>query len=726
MQKSSTVDEQSKLFRGAAYLTEGATQFLLGHPLFGSSFAATGTLLEPELRVGVEQPFWESGNWSLAGDAFLWQLNPNPQRIIFLGRLPIIFAALLLGGLVMRWGRELDGRRVGLVAMGLLLLDPNVVAHGRLVTGDLLLTAFFVVTVYGFWLAGRSEKRWGDGATGDGAIGGGLVLAGVGLGLASGTKFNAVLLLPILAGLALVWALKRRSWRPFLYAAFVVFVGGLVIVAFYRFALRPLPGGAFWNDFFWVLEYFSDEHGAYLFGRVSPTGWWYYFPVAFLLKTPLPTLFLLGWAVVIAIRQRRETDKMTLWFLLLPVTIYLVAAMTSSLNIGYRHLLPMLPFLFLFTAVQVQSGKVAKWQGGRVPPRRYLPVAFLAWLLLISVTTFPHFIPYFNELAGGSDNGWRLLSDSNVDWGQDLPALAQWQRESGTPHLLLSYFGTAYPSAYGIAYSHIPTWGPTPEQGDPTRQAYNPTNPAPGVYAISVNHLHGVVLGDDREFYATFREREPIAKVGNSIFIYEVLPNGERVNVVYAGLRPSILHPDLQFESNDVQIRWLDGSGGVLWPSDGGWLLTNSMPEDRYLKEVWPETAVTIVDGQALYQLPPPPTLTWFSTPTTFMDTITFLGVDVRAKENGAVTLLTAWRSERPFKTPHQIFVHALDADGTMLGQWDGVSSDVMSWNAGDQFVQLHTFGVGDQEAVSQLLIGVYDPQSGVRLGEILIDNVLD
>ena len=194
VRKSPTVDEQSHLFRGVAYLKTGATHFRLGHPILGGVLAAFPVLTEPALHLPVDDPSWTAGDWSVAGDAFLWQMNQNPQRIIFLGRLPSLFLTLLLGSLVCRWGSQLAHGPVGLLAMILLLLDPNLMAHGRLITSDLAVTAFFTLAVYGFW-------RWSRNGTS-----GTLILAGAGSGLAAATKYNAVLLAPVLGLLGAVLA----------------------------------------------------------------------------------------------------------------------------------------------------------------------------------------------------------------------------------------------------------------------------------------------------------------------------------------------------------------------------------------------------------------------------------------------------------------------------------------------------------------------------------------
>jgi hypothetical protein len=372
--KSPTVDEQSHLFRGAAYLKTGATHFLLGHPLLGGTLAALPLLTESDLRLPVDSPAWNEGNWSTAGDAFMWQVNGNPQRLIFLGRLPVVWLTLLLGALVIRWGRQLAGVRAGVLAGAFLLLDPNILAHGRLTTSDMPLVFFFALTVYGYW-------RWATGS-GQGAGRGlaplwPLLLSGLALGLAGATKYNAALLAPILGVLAGWRAWSRRDWRPLIVLGIISLLAWVVIWLLYRFDLRPLPGGAYWDDLRWVIQYFKQDHGAYLAGRYSPEGWWYYFPVAFMVKTPLPTLLLLAWAAVAVVCGRRSGryDRVALPYLLLPPAVYFAFSLTSSLNIGYRHLLPMLPFLILFGAVAAvgSTGRIAGPTWPTRPPAGLAP-----------------------------------------------------------------------------------------------------------------------------------------------------------------------------------------------------------------------------------------------------------------------------------------------------------------------------------------------------------------
>ncbi|VAW42871.1 hypothetical protein MNBD_CHLOROFLEXI01-998, partial [hydrothermal vent metagenome] len=634
LRKSATVDEQSHLFRGVAYLQEGATHFLLGHPLFVSSLAALPVLTEPNLTLPLDNPAWDSGNWSVAGDAFLWRINESPQRLLFLGRLPIMWLTLLLLALVYRWGRELGGHGVAAMALFLLAFDPNVLANGRFISGDIPLTLFFTLTIYGYWRWAMRGSGWK-----------GLLLAGLGLGFASVSKFNAGLLLPILGLLGIYLAWRQRTWRPLLVLPLVGAVGSFVIWSVYGFALRPLPGGAFWDDLFWVVQYFGRPHGSYLAGSYSATGWWYYFPFAFVIKSPLPTLLLLIAAFIISSLRKFGRVRQDILFLLLPAIVYFAISLTASLNIGYRHLLPILPFLWLFTAVSLKN-LPTKWH----VPAKWAAGATACWLLLQAVFIWPNYIPFFNLLAGGQEKEWRLLSDSNIDWGQDLPALAAWQKESGR-RINLSYFGTSHPSDYSIEFEPMPMWSPAPEQARPGRQLYDPTNPAPGIYALSVNSIHGVVLGEQRDAFAWFREQEPLLRLGKSILLFEVPSDGEPVDLVLAGLEPADLTPDVRnlLASNDLRVRWINGRSAMLWPKNGGWLVIAD--EQEVGDEIRPflETADLLIqtEGQTAYRLSQPPVPTEPEL-TSFGEVLTLLQFNIVTTEStdgNKITILTTWQA---------------------------------------------------------------------------------
>jgi hypothetical protein len=201
-------------------------------------------------------------------------------------------------------------------------------------------------------------------------------------------------------------------------------------------------------------------------------------------------------------------------FILVPPLAFFLASTTTRLNLGYRHLLPMLPFL------AVHIGRLTRLPLHR-PHRlsKLVPLALAGWLAVGTLSIYPHFLAYFNPVGGGPDRGWRILVDSNIDWGQDLKGLRKWMEREGIERVRLSWFGSARPEAYGVRYDLLPgvPYGFSAWQDPP----FNPREPEPGVYAISVSNLVGVAL-PDHDLYAWFRAREPDAKIGYSVFVYRV------------------------------------------------------------------------------------------------------------------------------------------------------------------------------------------------------------
>lgn len=266
----------------------------------------------------------------------------------------------------------------------------------------------------------------------------------------------------------------------------------------------------------------------FLAGEFSVIGWWYFFPLAMLFKTPLSTLLamltaIIGWALMRLVFRRRATPAgLDLWPILcvgLPLAIYLLSALTTNLNIGHRHVLPVYPLIFV--AIAVGLTRLMQWR----PAFGGVGLLSLAvGLALEAGITYPNFITFFNAPSGGYLGGIRLLSDSSLDWGQDLPLLSKWQNEPDRPELdrlnrnmplFLCYFGLADPAYYNITCQHLPgSW--------PFAQAVLPPQTQQAVIAISATNLQGTYLsGELRQFYRQFLNVQPKAVLGGTIYLYD-------------------------------------------------------------------------------------------------------------------------------------------------------------------------------------------------------------
>jgi hypothetical protein len=505
------MDEQNHIARGAAYLGTGDPRLSVEHPPLVNVLSALPAHLLLDLQLPLDTIWWEAGEWYHFADSFLWDANQHPDQIVFLARLPIIGIGLSLTALVFRWADSRFGSWGGLLAAFFCALDPNVLAHERLSTTDVGGAFFVFLAAYVFWRKSRQPSLTD------------VLTIGLALGLAFTAKLSALIFGPILALTSLLDDMLSGSvrFRHLLRRAGiltgVVALAILIVWAGYGFqtgslenVASPVPASPFVQGVQAVLDLASGGRPAYLLGEISTQGWWYYFPVAFVVKTPLATLAALLLAMA-AVMYRPSRDDL---FILVPPLVFFLASTTTRLNLGYRHLLSMQPFL------AVHIGRLAR------PPlypsdrhSKYVSLALAGWLAVSTVTIYPHFLAYFNRIGGGPDHGWHVLVDSNIDWGQDMKGLRKWMEREGVERVRLSWFGSARPEAYGIRHDLLPgvPYGFSAWQDPP----FNPREPEPGLYAISVSNLVGVAL-PDHDLYAWFRAREPDAKIGYSLFVYRV------------------------------------------------------------------------------------------------------------------------------------------------------------------------------------------------------------
>lgn len=526
LQQSATFDEVYHISAGYALWRSEKMPWLREEhtPLLRQLVALPLLLLHPQLPQ-------DATNRGDLAHRFFFDNVVAPDTMLFWARLPVVALTMLLVLGVQSWAQELWGLRAGLLAGLVAALDPNLIAHGQLATSDVGVTCFFFLALYAFWRLLRRPSR------------GHLVVTGLAVGLALASKFSAVLIVPVLALSGFLYLVNRGAERTrhdgrrllgwllviglLALAVLVVDYGGEfrpvwdmalemqaseqgsvtppnsgALVDFVLTRL-PIPLPSYWYGLWLVQRDVQGGRPVFLWGQHS-SGWWYYFPVVLLIKTPLATLILVGVALTLLLRSGLR-NRYGLLFLILPVAVWLGIAMTSRLNLGYRHILPIWPFLF------VAVGSLAA-----VPPIGWRQVALLAlvgWLAVSAITIFPHHLAYFNELVGGPGEGYRYLVDSNLDWGQDLKGLARYQREHALGKIYLAYFGTADPDYYGIEYECMPSYGLLACDDAPI--------PRSGILAVSATCLQGGCTGDPQA-YRWLLDETPVAKIGYSIFVYEL------------------------------------------------------------------------------------------------------------------------------------------------------------------------------------------------------------
>ncbi|MGD0651949.1 MAG: glycosyltransferase family 39 protein [Verrucomicrobiia bacterium] len=553
-QTSATWDEPQHVTAGYMSLALNDYRTDPEHPPFLRMWAALPLLAMPTITATsgvidqIAPPDWVGLGQFGFSHHFMYVAN-NADRMLYAARFMIVLLGILLGVLIFSWVREWLGLSPAIIALAFYSVEPNILAHSSLVTTDFGTTCFLFGTLYSLW---RTTRTLTSGNLA------GLVFF---LALSVVSKFSALVLGPIILALLAIHVLRKTSWvcrigksgeigsrmgKARVAAALVVLLAlaswGMIWAVYgfryapsasatWQFHLENMPivqqrtptlaRATHWIDLHRLLPNAYTEgfllsqakaqlRGAFLAGRYSSEGWRYYFPVAFLIKTPVSLIFLLLGGLVVCAR-RWKTFPQDEAFLLVPIVCYLVPAITARLNIGLRHILPIYPLVLLLAALAAAELLKSKERGARA----VFIIACLFWLFEFA-RIYPHYLAFFNQLVGGPRNGYEYLADSNLDWGQDLKPLKRWMDNNNVQHINLAYFGTADPAYYGIQCTYLP--------GSPFFAGNLVRRPQlPGYVAVSATILDGVYLNDlEKAFYKPLLDREPNAVIGYSIRVYWV------------------------------------------------------------------------------------------------------------------------------------------------------------------------------------------------------------
>lgn len=271
-----------------------------------------------------------------------------------------------------------------------------------------------------------------------------------------------------------------------------------------------------------VIQRSAGGNTVYFLGEVSSSGSPFYFPAVYFMKEPLPILTLTLLALLYALYRGRRMIrnlkfKWAQFSMLFFIIIYGLYSITSSLNIGVRHLLPIMPFIYILTAMGLKSLLEETSLGTKKLGIGFV-VVLTAWFLISVGRAYPYYLSYFNEVIG-TDNGWRYVTDSNYDWGQDLKRLQAFVDEEGIPKIAVDYFGGGNPNYY-LGDKAI-LWQSA--RGSPRESGIE-------WLAVSINTLQGAKgephpeqLRNPRDEYRWLTNYEvPYARAGKSIFIYKL------------------------------------------------------------------------------------------------------------------------------------------------------------------------------------------------------------
>jgi hypothetical protein len=529
--ETQTWDEGIHIWSGYAYLTQGDYSWNTEHPPLVKLVSAL-----PLLRLGLASPPSPAkpgtGDQVEYGRQFLYKNRRDADTILIAARSVNILLTLLFLTAVAWWTRRRWGSAAGLCAAALCAFDPNLIAHGRYVTTDYPLTAFFffACVLWVEYLESGGRAR--------------LLAASAAIAIAMVVKFSAVLLVPSLVLLCVVCWIRRPAEFPvrrLLIAGVTVFAVLTVTVAivywpetvrcfrgnvarlekvvnqdnFIGLTLAwlggklNLPAHDYLLGLARVAEHNTGGHPSYLLGMRSNTGFWYYFPVAFAVKSTLA-----AWAALLLVaalgawavfrRGLRAITPMALG-LAVPPLLFFAFSMTSAINLGMRHILPIYPFLYVGMAVL--ATRHLQSRTGQVMAAAVLAIAVVQIGECASI--YPDYLAFFNAAGGGPGHGPEYLVDSNIDWGQDVKKLVHWLDQHGTRRVRVHYFGNAIMPYYGIQ-----------EVGFPDPLDKDGWDRVDDIVAVNVTALMAPYV--PLNALAPVRLREPDAKVGWSMYVYDL------------------------------------------------------------------------------------------------------------------------------------------------------------------------------------------------------------
>ncbi|MDO8470516.1 MAG: glycosyltransferase family 39 protein [bacterium] len=567
-QDSLTFDELAHIGAGYSYLTHQDYRLNPEHPPLWKDAAAV-PLLFLNLKFPDQSDWWTQQDSAPAwwvqfnfGKELLYGSGNNPSQIIFWSRVPMILILLCLAWFLFRWGKELGGAWVGLGTLFLIAFSPTFLAQGRLVTNDVAAALGAAVSMY-YWLQFLRDPKKEN-----------VVKAGLAFGFAMLMKFTLLLLAPTFVIMTFLYAfLNPGSSRVRTLTKYIVLslgaalIGLLLIASVYQFHVWNYPAERQLRDTAADLtpnkitpikdlvlsmaenpvlrslaQYargivMAGQRAAfgntvYFKGEISASGFSSYFPTLYSLKEPLAYhvinfILPLGFAFLLlkeflkkrskgsffqsAISWMKENFTVISFFVF--INIFWASALLGNLNIGIRHLLPIYPFSFLLLA---WGAKELYIRLGEITKRTFVVTLVIlgVWYGASSLSAFPHYLSYYNELAGGIDQGYKIAVDSNYDWGQDFYKLRDFVRENNIDRISLDYFGGENPEYW---------LGSAVQKLDPFQ------TPHPmGWIAVSLNQFMGGVAmpvsGYDQPsgYYQWLAQQTPVARAGKSILIFHI------------------------------------------------------------------------------------------------------------------------------------------------------------------------------------------------------------
>ncbi len=508
---SPTYDEPVHLTAGLVAWKTGETRFNgYDHPPFGEMWAAIPLIFLNPI-IPKNDPRWTAQRWRSIdqyrfADLFFYHNRVPADAMLAAARKMQLLLSVLLGFFLVWVAFRMGGLIPALVTLVLWGFSPTFLTHGTIVSTDLAFACFFFS--FFVFLSGLT-RGWGT-----------VVGSGISLGLCVASKYLAVAVFPCLAAV-LFWdvVVQKKTFRKinYLYAVVVCLVAFLTVKSVFQWGSMDV----FWDGLKNVFTRSQAGRSSFFAGRHGVNGWFLYFPFTFLVKTPIPLLT--GCVVGIVLMMRKKISvPAALW---IPPLVYFLLACISKVQIGHRHILAIYPFVIVLAGLGF--GAIT----GRL---KWLVPCFLLWNAAGTILVRPHFIAYFNEFVGGPKNGYRYLTDSNVDWGQGLKLLRrELSDEDVSRGIYLSYFGVADPHAEGITYLDVGSDVIAGHRDDTGNPSVKPTT-----LAISITNLQGTYF-EDKDAFRWLSEFKPIRVVGESIFVYDFSNQPGALEALESMRRPS-------------------------------------------------------------------------------------------------------------------------------------------------------------------------------------------
>ena len=563
---SATMDESVHIPAAYSYLSQKDMRLNPEHPPLLKDLSAVPLLLM-KINFPAEHPSWAENindQWAF-GPKFLYESGNDADEIIFWARIFPILLAAFLGYFLFVWAGKNFGRKTALLTLALFVFSPTVLAHGRLVTTDVAAATGVALATACFLNSFKNPNLKNTIIAG--------LLFGMAMLMKFSTFLLMPYFFGLAIVWAF---LKKTGYYKSLLRLSLIFIIGFVVIVWpvYQYnvwsypperqardsaemlktfgappaggtektclegqikkcpveltvwmadkpALRPFA--QYLLGFLMVLQRSTGGNTTFFLGEVSNQAWPMYFPIIYAIKEPLAFHILTIIALLFAAWKIKEPfwrapyHRLKTWvqnhfveFALLGfIAFYWFMSVRANLNIGVRHLMPVIPLTYILVGNQI-----SKWLNNakRFNFRTLAVGALFIWYIFGTLWNFPHFLSYFNELAGGPYGGWRYATDSNLDWGQDLKRLADFVEEKQIPSIAVDYFGGGSPRYY-LGDKYEPWWS---AKGKPR-----------GWFAISATFRQSAwgepiknLATKPEDNYSWLRPHEPVATIGHSIFVY--------------------------------------------------------------------------------------------------------------------------------------------------------------------------------------------------------------